>query len=145
MSNHVLPKGALLALEQDLIASVDEIITAIKFYRTGAALAEFYKPSEPIKWRHPLKERPKVNEAIAYVDWHWKKLPCSYSIFTGYYYPNPSDNGASVTENDEHGGGNFGLYWPKDEDDLSDCNFVGAWVPIEEINFPDWVKNKKVN
>lgn len=95
-----------------------------------------------INWRHPLKERPKVGQCIAYVDWHWKQQPASYHILSGYY--READNGeAMVCEEDEHGGGSAYNEWPISEAHMGNCDLVGAWVPIEEIGFPIWLMPKE--
>lgn len=100
-----------------------------------------------IKWRHPLNDpRPERGQAIFYIDYHWKELPASFHILAGYYEEGGnigSGYNPRVCENDEHGAGSAGMYWPEDTAELMDCNHVGAWVPVEEINIPDWLKTEQ--
>jgi hypothetical protein len=98
-----------------------------------------------INWRNPLKELPEQGEKIFYVDWHWKMLiPGSYKIIGGTFEKSNAQqlrDGVRhrVDEWDEHGGGGAYLDWPRDEDEMLDCDYVGAWCPASEINLPEWL------
>lgn len=93
-----------------------------------------------INWRDPLKETPKDKQKIWYLEYHWKvQIPGSFRIKGGEFRVSPNGE-MEVANIDDFGQGCEYFPWALH---YYDCNLVGAWVPMDEINLPKWLFEEK--
>lgn len=102
-----------------------------------------------MRWRNPIEEKPKINQLVWIIDWHWKReVPGSYSINGGRYFESVDSMGmqfAYVEQCDEAGRGSPSWRYPANYLDMVDCDYIGAWLPAEELEMPAWLLPKEEN